>query len=204
MKNVILTLIVLLLYFPICFAQSNNTTPAIEKWRLITAEPGFVITFNNDSTTFSKIIPTGSGEKTRIKKSFKISGEGIANINFKAKNYLSKNDTCTFYAIAYKQGSVFMAFSKSFNSPATPGIVDQVSWYEYLPKGIDSLVTGLIVTGSSRLESINAEIDLSQGNRFEGYKSNIGRFSKDTENIDKLATLCKVWGILKYFTPAFL
>lgn len=182
-------------------AQSHGSNG---KWRVLSSASGYNISFNSDSTEILKIQANGNSAKTRIQRSYRIQDDGMQNIAFRSVNSLKQGDTCIFYTLTYQSNKVILASSKTFTSSNAAAVKGEMSRYHYLPIGADSLVVGLILNGTPTIADVQCEVDFVHGDKFQDYKTRLNRFAHKPANIEQLSTLCKVWGMLKYFTPEVL
>ncbi|RYE54460.1 MAG: hypothetical protein EOP48_12285, partial [Sphingobacteriales bacterium] len=200
-KKVKSTLLFLCLGLYSVVAQTPYTAG---KWQVMSVKPGFIASFNGDSTRILKLKSTGLGYRTRFQRYFHVYGEAIANIQFEAKNVLQKGDTCTYYTIAYASGRPTLSYSKSFTYANSTIGSGKFARFHYLPKGTDSIIVGYIVAGHFDTKIIKSDVDFIQGSQLKAYRDRMVHFARDPKNLSQLSTLCKVWGLLKYFTPQML
>ena len=172
-------------------------------WRVMSENPGFDVMLSADKSQILSIVPNGSGNKTTIRKSvrFPTDTDGLLNVEMNSVIHLDSRDTCVFYVVAYRDGRRYLYYSKELGAHVTPGNRWQFSRFHYFPPKTDSLVMGFIVTGTCKISHTNVDVDFVYGNRFLEYKAQMKRFADNEQNLDRLAAICKLWGILKYFSP---
>lgn len=178
----------------------------LNTWRVRTVNPGFNVLLNADKSKILAIIPNALGTKTTIQKSvrFPTDTEGLLNVEINSVIQLDSRDSCVFYVVAYRAGRGYLYYSKELRGNAHPGNRFQLSRFHYFPAKTDSLVMGFTVTGACKMSQINVDVDFVYGNEFLEYKAQMKRFAEKETNLERLATVCRLWGMLKYFSPGEL
>ncbi|WP_285011125.1 S41 family peptidase [Pedobacter faecalis] len=185
------------------FSQMGNT-PDI--WYRVSEKSGFDIKISADKSKLLAITPGTVPGKARVQKFLLLpsKSEGLLQVDLMANSKLGQGDTCTFYVVVYRGGRPYLYYSRDFTLGSQWSERLQFSRYHRIPKEADSMVAGFALSGKVALPGVRLNVDLVQGVRFEQYRQSKNRFAGDKKNVERLAAVAKIWGLLKYFTPDHL